>query len=145
MKFSISSAVELSAICVGLNLIQRLEVLDVPHPQQKFQTLTEINCSLIARLKITHCALTLKCLTANRAPWWLLLRCGLFRVHVNVPACFVLISPAPGVALALWRHSLWPRPVQAGALPAESLCGHHRPQPVRPQRGQVSDWRARLI
>lgn len=51
MKFSISSAVELSAICVGLNLIRRLEVLDVPHPQQKFQTLTEINCSLIASFK----------------------------------------------------------------------------------------------
>lgn len=32
MKFSVLSAVELSAICVGLNLIQRLEVLDVPHP-----------------------------------------------------------------------------------------------------------------
>lgn len=68
MKFSVLSAVELSAICVGLNLIQRLEVLDVPHPQQKFQTLTEINCSLIARLKIIHPALILKCLTANRAP-----------------------------------------------------------------------------
>lgn len=144
MKFSALSAVELSTICVGLNLIRRLEVLHAPHPQQKFQTLTEINCSLIARLKIIHSALIWKCLTANGAPWWLLLRCGLCRVHVNVPACFVLISPAPGVPLALWRHSLWPRPVQAGALPAESLRGHHRPQPVRPQRGQVSDWRVWL-
>lgn len=94
--------------------------------------------------KILHPALISKCLTANRALWWLLLKCGLSRVHVNVPACFVWISPAPGIALALWRHSLWPRPVQAGALPAESLRGHHRPQPVRPQRGQVSDWRVRL-
>lgn len=51
--------------------------------------------------------------------------------------CFPFL-PAAGVTLAVRLQLYRPVFVQAGALPAEGLRGHHRPQPVRPQRGQVS-------
>lgn len=73
-----------------------------------------------------HCWMTHVCsVTSLMLVWW----CS--------SSCFCF-PPAADVPLAFWRQRVWLDSVQAGALPAKSLCGHHRPQPVRPQRGQVS-------
>lgn len=67
---------------------------------------------------------------------------GLFsKCLLSLLSLWFFFSPSPAatsIAVAILQQSLWPVPLQAGSFPAESLGGHHRPEPVRPQRRQVS-------
>lgn len=66
---------------------------------------------------------------------------------MNVSQCIHFIdscspphSPASGTTVAIWQQPSRLLFVQASPLLAESLSGHHRSQPVRPQCGQVSTF-----
>lgn len=95
---------------------------------QKKATVTNIKGSF------TRCSLML----LLSVPWG-----TLAAHHVAQGVCFAILMltsgpAAPGNEVALQRAAVRPLPLQAGPLPAEGVCGHHRAQPLRPQRRQVS-------